>query len=294
MASRATIRVRTAAIVATTPSAGTLPGPDASYYIGGSLSSGTTPYTREDKPTCPPPRNRVLAGVDAQLADVLSRNWGVMRRTELEKACVLGGMNRSTFYVYLDYSPIICRYVPGVYGLRGVPVQPGVIEQLAAKGRRRNTRVLVDHGWTSDGYVWIGLRLSPSLISSGVFAAPAGLRSILDGHYSLTTPDHAQIGTIVIQSENPTAWGLSPLFRRRGGEPGDYLLLVFDLAKQSATASLGDETLLENPSGSAIGDDALPGDAQGQSGSASSRVACGGRLGLAMSPKTSRRLRPTA
>jgi hypothetical protein len=192
-------------------------------------------------------RNHVLVGAEARMADVLSRNGGVMRRADFEKACVRAGANRSTFSVYLDYSPIICRYAPGVYGLRGAPIQPGVVEQLAPK--RTHTRVLVDHGWTKDGHVWIGYRLSPSLISSGVFTVPAGLRGILDGQYPLSTSDDVQVATLVVQSENCSAWGLSPFFRRRGGEPGDYLLLRFDLKTSSAEASLGDETLLENPSG---------------------------------------------
>ena len=52
-------------------------------------------------------------------------------------------------------------------------------------------------------------------------------------------------GQLVI-SDHAT-WGLGPLFRRRGGEPGDILLLTFDLRQSEVTARLGDLAVVPEP-----------------------------------------------
>ena len=165
-----------------------------------------------------------------------------MRRSELEALCVGAGIKRATFYVYLDYSPIIERYAAGVYGLRGAEAAPGEIESLVPT--RHSAHVLLDHGWTSDGRIWIGYRLSEAMIASGVFSVPGGLKRFLEGVFALYTEDGLAIGTLAIGDNG--AWGLGPLFRRRGGEAGDTLLLCFDLSKRHAAAHIGDKGLLDD------------------------------------------------
>jgi hypothetical protein len=75
-------------------------------------------------------------------------------------------------------------------------------------------------------------------LSSGVVQLPLSFRQQLRGRYVLRTEDGQKIGHLAV-SDNAT-WGLSPLFRRRGGEPGDILLLTFDLRRHEVTAKLGD------------------------------------------------------
>jgi hypothetical protein len=41
------------------------------------------------------------------------------------------------------------------------------------------------------------------------------------------------------------AWGLGPLFSRRGGDPGDSLRILFDLKTKIATAELGQASVEE-------------------------------------------------
>jgi hypothetical protein len=53
------------------------------------------------------------------------------------------------------------------------------------------------------------------------------------------------IGQLVVSDHG--TWGLGPLFRRRGGEPGDMLLLTFDLQRRQVTARLGDLAVIPVP-----------------------------------------------
>jgi len=41
------------------------------------------------------------------------------------------------------------------------------------------------------------------------------------------------------------SWGIGPFLRRSGAEPGDYLLLSFDLKERKAIAWIGDVDLLD-------------------------------------------------
>jgi hypothetical protein len=53
------------------------------------------------------------------------------------------------------------------------------------------------------------------------------------------------IGQLVVSDR--ATWGLGPLFRRRGGEPGDILLLTFDLQRRQVSARLGDLAVIPEP-----------------------------------------------
>lgn len=184
----------------------------------------------------------VVSGVEATMVATLMANGRVMPRDEFERACVGVGVNKSTFYVYLDNSPLLCRLARGVYGLRGTDVQPGVVERLAPKRKLR--RVRIDHGWAKDGGLWIAYRLSTGMISSGVFGVPTSLGSMLGSTYVLEASDGAVVGKVTVPSDGGSAWSLGPLFRRRGGEPGDVLLLTFNLQDKTVIAEIGDDGLI--------------------------------------------------
>ena len=182
-----------------------------------------------------------LAETEQILLLALGEHGPVMHRKELEELCVDLGMNRSTFSVYLGHSPIIARYAPGVYGLRGADVEPGLVESLISP--RRWGKVLKDYGWTTDGNVWLGFQLSQAMISSGNFTVPAAMKTFVSGEFLLKAEDGSLVGAAVVQESG--AWGLGPFFRRRGGEPGDHLVLVFDLTAREAVVQIGDADLLD-------------------------------------------------
>ena len=184
----------------------------------------------------------ILRGTELTMARILKEHGPLMQRAKLEEFCSAAGMKRATFYAYLDYSPIIERYASSVYGLRGASVPPGLAESLIPHNERPLS-VRLDHGWTSDRKIWIGYRLSEGMVRNGVLSVPSGVKKFLQGKFVLKAADGVVIGTLAIRENS--GWGLSPFYRRRGGEAGDTLLLVFDLSRRETLVSVGEEGLLE-------------------------------------------------
>ena len=150
-------------------------------------------------------------------------------------------MSIPAFFHALSYSPIISKYAQGVYGLRGIQISPGTVESLISP--RTHEKSLEDFGWTPDGRVWLGIRVSSPILQSGVFTIPAGMRKFAEGIFNLRAGDGSQIG--VLNLKGGTGWSLTGFFNRRGGEPGDYLVLTFDPKLREAIAYLGDKDLLD-------------------------------------------------
>ena len=185
---------------------------------------------------------QILSDTERIFAVILKEHGPVMSRKQLQKMCLNSGMNESTFSIYLSYSPIITKYAIGVYGLRGEKIQPGIVESL--KPKRKLTRILVDFGWTPDEKIWLGHQISPGMMLSGVFTVPAAMKEFLQGNFTLEAADEAHIGNLKIKDSS--GWNLGNFFRRRGGEPGDHLVLTFDLTSRKAKVYVGDEDLLED------------------------------------------------
>lgn len=191
----------------------------------------------------PPDWMSVLGETEQTMVGLLRKFGPLLPTEEFEKRCLEAGMNRATFWQYLQYSPIIERYSPGIYGLRGETVPAGLIESLTRK--RRRTTVLKGYGWMKDGKIWLGYRLSKALVGNGVPSTPSGLKNLIEGEFTIKTPDGSTFGKFVSKASG--AWGLGPFFRRRGAEAGDFLLLILDITTRVTVAFLGDESLLENP-----------------------------------------------
>lgn len=191
-----------------------------------------------------PPLNweEILDGsTEWAIAATLKEYGPVMSRMKLEEMCLDLGMNQHTFSVYLSFSPIITKYAIGVYGLRGSRIGPGVIESI--KPKKEYKRVLLDFGWTDDGKIWICHEISQAMIKTGVLNIPAAMMKFIQGNFQLRAADGAYLGNVKVV--NSSGWGLSTFFQRRGGEPGDYLVLTFDINSNEAKAFIGDESLLD-------------------------------------------------
>ena len=191
--------------------------------------------------TSPMDWRKKLAETEQTMVEILLNNGSVMRREDFETECLARGMVRATFYVYLDYSPIIARYARGVYGLRGASIPPGLIESIKPKIMRGE--VLKDYGWTQEGEIWIGYKLSESTILNGVCTMPAALARFIGEEFCLKFNDGSIVGNLATKSGS--VWGVGPMLRRKGAEAGDYMVLVFNIASRTATVNLGDESLLE-------------------------------------------------
>jgi Sigma-70, region 4/Bacterial RNA polymerase, alpha chain C terminal domain len=199
-----------------------------------------------------------LRGTELAMAKILKEHGSIMQRAKFEELCLAAGMKRGTFYAYLEYSPVIERYASGVYGLRGASVSPGRVESLIPHNERQTT-VRLDHGWTKGRQIWIGYRLSEAMVRNGAFSVPSSLKKFLQGKFTLRAAGGGVMGTLSVRENS--GWGLGPFYRRRGGEPGDTLLIVFDVNRQEAEISVGDEGLLEPYQPAGIGLDTESGNA---------------------------------
>lgn len=178
----------------------------------------------------------VLSDTESIIADVLFEHGPVLQRPKLEEFCIGKGLHRDSFYIHLTYSPIVARYAPGVYGLRGAQVPPGLAESMV--GLRRKTRVLSDYGWLPEGKIFVSYKLSQGCLSNGIVSVPGGMKPYLQGEFRLLTADGLPAGRLVVKDTQ--AWGLGPLFQRRGGEPGDHFQIVFDTKQRLASVHLGE------------------------------------------------------
>jgi len=177
-----------------------------------------------------------LSDTEEVIVNVLKENGGVLERQALEDQCLARGLKRDVFYVHLTYSPVVERYAPGVYGVRGVEIPPGLAQSMVKM--RKKTRVISDYGWQPDGNILVSYRLSEGALSNGIVTVPASMKSYVQGDYGLVSLDGLPVGRLVVKDTQ--AWGLGPFFRRRGGEPGDSLQIVFDGKRRIASVALGE------------------------------------------------------
>jgi len=177
---------------------------------------------------------QVLSHTERVIVDIFRAYGPILSLAALEDHCAKRGIKRTTSSLYAGRLAIMARYAPGVYGLRGASFTTDDLDRATPRRQVRYS----DHGWTEKAEPWAAIELAASVLSSGVVQLPPSFRQQFRGRYTLRTEDGQRVGHLVV-SENAT-WGLSPLFRRRGGEPGDILLLTFDLRRHEVTARLGD------------------------------------------------------
>jgi hypothetical protein len=185
--------------------------------------------------------HETLKGVERTMVKILKEEGPIIERNQFEKLCRDRGIKAATFSMYLFSSPVIARFGPGVYGLAGANVTPGQIESLIPD--RHPRQVLQDYGWTSQGKPWLCFTLSGNMLASGTFTVPASMKDFISGEFKLRVEDGSTIGKLICKESG--AWGLGPFYRRRGGEQGDCLMIVFDLAAREAVVRVGDLALVE-------------------------------------------------
>jgi len=188
----------------------------------------------KDRAAC----NEALSPAEKVLAEVLLQNEGVMERSQLEARCRANGLGRASFTSALTYSVLIIRYAPQVYGLRGVAIPPGKVEEARPAPQAKAHRVLLESGWTPEGHIRASYRLTSGVITNGMVSIPSQHVSALHGDYRLM-----RLGSPagVLRCRGAQAWGLGPLLRRTGAEVGEILCLEFDLKQGEAVASVSAE-----------------------------------------------------
>jgi hypothetical protein len=185
-----------------------------------------------------------LSDQERRIVAVFQKYGPALTYAEARERCIADGINEYTTNVYLNTNPIIRRVASGVYCIIGAQVAPGDVQEKAKtviRGRGRKSRIVQDSGWSEDGKsLWATLKISEGFLRSGVVGVPTMMKPFVTGHeFRLRGTDGAQIGQI--RAKDGSMWGFLPFFRRRGGEPGDFMKLTLKLEDQTATIELSDQ-----------------------------------------------------
>lgn len=189
-----------------------------------------------------------LGDVDRAFVEVFrSTATGVLDRRAVMEACLKQGLNENSAALFLTYSPIIEHIGIDIWKLRGVGVDPAAIEALREANQNEVLeRRLLSFGWRSNGRLWIGARLPYSLTSVVLGVPGPTKRYLVDRKFAAVDQVSGTPCGQISVNEQGTSFGYTTFFRVAGAEPGDVLLIEFDLAEEHAYLSLTDEIALED------------------------------------------------
>jgi hypothetical protein len=182
----------------------------------------------------------VLENTEETLVEIFREHGPVLDRPTAVDLGERQGLDRTTTGLYLGWSPVIERIATNRYTLRGADVPAGTLE--AMRGSSPRTRVQRGYGWTSSGRLWVGYTLSQAVIDSHVVGVPSALKDELRGRFDLGPPNE-DLGELTTDGAN--LWGLARLLRRYAAEPGDALVLEFDLGERTVHTFVGGQELLD-------------------------------------------------
>jgi len=181
-----------------------------------------------------------LVGIESTLIKAF-QGKPILSREALETNALALGMNRSSFYVMIGYSPIVVRLARGVYAPIGADIPPGVVE--ATKPSFQRKRVVVDFGWNANRYLWIAYRLSKAMLSGNQVNVPTSVKEFIQGEWPMETTSQGKVAVVSINGTSVS--GFYTLLDRRGAECGDTLILVFDTKDHLFRMELGSDELVE-------------------------------------------------
>jgi hypothetical protein len=206
------------------------------------------------RPKEPPNLREVLGETEQIMVDVLrSTPAGILDRHTFAAACLERGMKPTTFSVFLSASAVIEHVDTGIWGLRGIHIDPVEVERLrVALAMRPRERRLVDFGWTDNGNLWLAMRLPNLSIASYTHGIPTAILPYVAGRqFRALTRDNREVGTVVVD-ERGASWGYGPFLAREGADEGDILYTEFNLVRGTAMLELEPEDFLEASSESAV------------------------------------------
>jgi hypothetical protein len=169
----------------------------------------------------------------------------ILDRSGFQKGCIESGMNENTFAVYSSYHPIIQHLGTDLWSLRGVHLDPVAVQAMrAANLARPRQKRIVDHGWTWNGHLWIGVRL-PSSVRGFIFSVPSAIRRLIeDREFSALSEKGVPSGSIRVNSDG-TCYGSAKFLSSSGADEGDIFVTEFDLEHDMVTLRLGGDELLD-------------------------------------------------
>lgn len=169
----------------------------------------------------------------------------VLDRPGLSEACEARGVNLNSLWTLATYSAVMEHLGVGLWTLRGTVVDPAALEAYRrANAMRPREQRVIDHGWASNGELWIATRL-PAHVESFVFGVPGAIGRFLAGKtFAASDRDGAPCGILRVY-ENLLTGGSAPFLRRAGADEGDIMLARFDIAGGTVSLSLIDDDALE-------------------------------------------------
>jgi hypothetical protein len=167
-------------------------------------------------------------------------------RKTLVDECLARGLNENTVAVFTTYSPIIEHIGLNLWKRRGAQVDPAAVEAVREQNqlRHRQTRLL-NHGWTSDGRLWVAWRL-PASTNSVVLGVPgAVLRYLSNRSFSAFAKDSGRASGNIAINDIGSSYAYSPFLRYEGADENDTFVAEFGLPKSDVWLSITDDDMLE-------------------------------------------------
>lgn len=179
----------------------------------------------------------VLGINDSALLDALHELGSPVSRDSLEKSCIDDkGMNITSFYLHLSYSPIVTKLATGVFALVGTSIDPGSVERL--QDHKQASRVPPEHGWTSEGKLWYLSALDRIAINVGNKMLPSYVAKMTQGSWAISVWGGLDAG--VLEIDNCFASGLRSALALAGLQAGDFVEMVFALGERAVMIKIGD------------------------------------------------------
>ncbi len=198
------------------------------------------------RPAVPLDYRRELGEADSVFVDVLRSNpSAVLDRASIVSECMRRGLNPASINAALTYSCIVEHVDTNIWALRGADVNPAAVEALRKANALRPKEVRIrNYGWTADGRLWIAAVVPPAT-QAAVIGCPAGSREYLAGRkFVAAMPDGTPCGTLGVTKDG-VAYGFATFQRLSGCDPGDVVVVEFNLEASTATLILGNDELLD-------------------------------------------------
>ncbi len=187
--------------------------------------------------------SKKLSDIELKLYHIFEKRGPILNRLELKKISEEVEINGNSFNAFLSSSPIIRRYETGVYGIIGS--KTSLVDIESKRIHARKNKVLLDSGWTKDGYLWILYKISDALLNIGVGSVNTNNKGfIMQGDYKLFSISGNFLDNIKV-SDSKQFWNLKKALRKLGADTGDYLLTKWDTKNNKVYLDIGNEELLD-------------------------------------------------
>ncbi len=182
--------------------------------------------------------------------EIESSDYGLLTRNQIIERGIKARKNRNSVGIYLTYGEQIAHDVRGFYYPIGARPTPHQIEEGLELAQAIVLPTIQRWHYDANGEsLTVLLELGHSTIGSGVLTADAGSRGVLeliaDDKYPLFDENGERHGYLSRSEAFSALVGLGTYLAHKYAEPGDYLLIRFDLTGITASAQVGGSELAQ-------------------------------------------------